>query len=159
MPQEFCAAEGISYEICGKVIVALDEDPSCRLSDADLPERGQASTASSCEVIGRERLSELEPHSAGIKAIHVPEAGIVDYSQVCARLAARVQESDGQVLTSARVTKLERRNDRVIVTTTAGDVEASHGWSTAAGCNATRVDGLERREARCQDHPIPWRVF
>ena len=103
--EEFCAAEGISYEICGKVIVALD--------DSELPamerifERGQANGVV-CEVIGRERLAELEPHSAGIKAIHVPEAGIVNYKQVCQRLAERVRERDGQVLTSARVTKIDR---------------------------------------------------
>ena len=36
-----------------------------------------------------DRLRELEPHTAGIAAIHVPEAGIVDYKQVCARLAMR----------------------------------------------------------------------
>ena len=96
--EEFCAAEGISYEICGKVIVALDE--------SELPamerifERGRANGVA-CEVIGRERLAELEPHAAGIKAIHVPEAGIVNYKQVCRRLAERVRERDGQVLTSA----------------------------------------------------------
>jgi L-2-hydroxyglutarate oxidase len=64
--EEFCAAEGISYEICGKVIVALN--------DSELPalqrifERGQANGVA-CEMIGREGLTELEPHTAGIKAV------------------------------------------------------------------------------------------
>ena len=136
--EEFCAGEGISYEICGKVIVALD--------DAELPalerifERGQANGVI-CELIGRERLNELEPHAAGIKAIHVPEAGIVDYAQVCTRLAERVRERDGQVITRARVTKLERCNDRMIVKTDAGDVEASQVVN-CAGLHSDRVTAL-----------------
>ena len=44
-----------------------------------------------------------------------PEAGIVDYKQVCRRLAERVRERDGRVLTSARVTKMERNNGKVIL--------------------------------------------
>ena len=136
--EAFCAAEGISYEICGKVIVALD--------DSELPamerifDRGQANGVV-CEVIGRERLAELEPHSAGIQAIHVPEAGIVNYKQVCQRLAERVRERDGQVLTSARVTQLDRNHDRVIVTTTAGQVEAKQVVN-CAGLHCDRVTAM-----------------
>src|SRR5947208_2657343 len=93
--EAFCAAEGIAHEICGKVIVAV--------SDADLPaldriyERGQANGVV-CELIDRGRLAELEPHAAGVKAIHVPEAGIVNYRQVCERLAAIVREAGGEVV-------------------------------------------------------------
>ena len=73
--EEFCAGEGIAYEICGKVIVAL--------SEAELPalqmifDRGQANGVR-CTMIDVPRLKELEPHAAGIRAIHVPETGIVD---------------------------------------------------------------------------------
>ena len=54
--------------------------------------------------IDKHRLAELEPHAAGVSAIHVPEAGIVNYRQVCQRLAERVRERDGEVLMSTRVT-------------------------------------------------------
>src|SRR5713101_7865147 len=68
--EAFCAAEGIAHEIGGKVIVAV--------SDADVPaleriyERGQANGVQ-CTLIDRDRLAELEPHAAGVRAIHVPE--------------------------------------------------------------------------------------
>ncbi|WZO98268.1 L-2-hydroxyglutarate oxidase [Isosphaeraceae bacterium EP7] len=136
--EAFCAAEGISYDICGKVIVAL--------GDSDLPalerifERGKANGVV-CEVVGKERLAELEPHSAGIKAIHVPEAGIVDYVQVCERMADRVRERDGQVLTSARVLKMDRKADRVVLTTEAGEVEAAQVVN-CAGLQSDRVTAL-----------------
>jgi len=136
--EAFCAEEGIAFEICGKVIVAID--------DSDLPalerifERGQANGVA-CEVIGPERLKELEPHAAGIKAIHVPEAGIVDYKQVCQRLAERIREAGGQVLTSAKATKIERKGEKVVVTTAAGEVEAAQ-LVNCAGLHSDRVTAL-----------------
>ncbi len=153
--EEFCASEGISYEICGKVIVALD--------DSELPamerifERGQANGVA-CEVIGPDRLKELEPHSAGIKAIHVPEAGIVDYKQVCQRLAERVRERDGEVLTSARVTKFERGADKVIVTTAAGEVEARQVVN-CAGLHCDRVTAMSGQTPDAQIVPFRGEYF
>jgi L-2-hydroxyglutarate oxidase len=136
--EEFCAAEGIAYEICGKVIVALDETELPAMER--IYERGQANGVA-CEIIGPERLAELEPHSAGIKAIHVPETGIVDYKQVCQRLAERVRERDGRVLTSARVTKIERRQDRIILTTGTAQVEAAQTVN-CAGLHCDRVTAM-----------------
>src|SRR5438270_11260870 len=74
--EEFCAAEGIAYEICGKVIVALDETELPALER--IYERGRANGVD-CSIIDKVRLAEIEPHAAGIRAIHVPEAGIVNY--------------------------------------------------------------------------------
>ncbi len=119
--QEFCEQEGVPYELCGKVIVAIDESELPNLDK--ILERGQANGVK-CEMIGRERLREIEPHAAGIKAIHVPEAGIVDYKQVCERLGELVTERGGQILTNARVNGMQLDNGRVVVANTANDVEA-----------------------------------
>src|SRR5262245_12755684 len=72
--EAFCAAEGVPFEICGKVIVAIDENDLPALDR--LLERGRANGVT-CEMIGPEQLKELEPHAAGVRAIHVPEIGIV----------------------------------------------------------------------------------
>ncbi len=90
---DFCRDEGIGYEICGKVIVAVDDSELPRLND--IYQRGQANGIR-CSLIDRERLRELEPHCAGIQAIHVPDAGIVDYPAVCQRLAERIQQARGR---------------------------------------------------------------
>ena len=120
-------------------------------------DRGQANGVA-CEVIGRERLSELEPHAAGIKAIHVPEAGIVNYKQVCQRMAERIGEADGQILTSARVTRIDRGHDNVVLTTTDGEVEAQQIVNCTRASLRPR-DGHERAEAGRQDHPVPRRIL
>lgn len=153
--ETFCRDEGIAFDICGKVIVAID--------DSDLPaleriyERGQANGVA-CEVVGPERLAELEPHAAGIKAIYVPEAGIVDYKQVCHRLAERIREAGGQVLTSAKVTKIDRSNGEVVLTTAAGEVKAKQ-IVNCAGLYCDRVTAMTGQKPDAKIIPFRGEYF
>src|SRR5204863_2472288 len=96
--ERFCREEGIELRICGKVIVATDDDEAARL-DA-LVERGRANGVR-CERIGVERLCEIEPHVRGVAAIHVPDAGVVDYREVCKRLVVKLRERGHEVITNA----------------------------------------------------------
>ena len=89
--EEFCQENGIRYEICGKVIVATEKRELPRIQE--IYKRCQANGVK-CEIIGRERLKELEPHCAGIQAIHVPETGIIDYVDVCLQLANKVENGE-----------------------------------------------------------------
>ncbi|MEM8946053.1 MAG: FAD-dependent oxidoreductase, partial [Planctomycetota bacterium] len=116
--EEFCAREGIDHDICGKVIVALDESELPALQT--IYERGQANGVT-CELIDANRLRELEPAAAGIRAIHVPEAGIVNYSQVCLRLSELISAAGGEILLGTRVTDICKTNDTVVVATPRGE--------------------------------------
>ena len=118
---QFCQAEGVAHEICGKVIVALEERELPLLER--IFERGQANGVK-CEIITPERLHELEPHAAGIRAVHVPEAGIVDFKGVCRRLAAHIEQAGGTILTNARVTAMRPDSNGTIVVSQAGEVAA-----------------------------------
>jgi (S)-2-hydroxyglutarate dehydrogenase len=120
---QFCQAEGVAHEICGKVIVALEERELPLLER--IFERGQANGVK-CEVVGPERLRELEPHAAGIRAIHVPEAGIVDFKGVCQRLAAHIERAGGTILTNARVTAIRPDSQGTVVVSQAGDIAAKY---------------------------------
>jgi L-2-hydroxyglutarate oxidase len=140
--EEFCTAEGIPHEICGKVIVAV--------SDVDLPalqriyERGVANGVN-CTLIDRARLADLEPYAAGVKAIHVPETGIVDYRQVCERLADRVRAAGGEVVLNARVIAVRHHADAVTALTPAGDFSARQ-MVNCAGLHSDRVARLTGRD-------------
>ncbi len=135
--QAFCERESIPYEICGKVIVATREReiPTLHM----LLERGQANGVQ-CEIISAERLRELEPHAAGIQAIYVPEAGIVDFRAVCERLAQRIREGHGEVLTGVRVLNIREASAEVIVHTTQGDFTARY----MVNCAGLYSDDLAR---------------
>jgi L-2-hydroxyglutarate oxidase LhgO len=81
----FCDENGIPYEICGKVVVATTQEELPRLDE--LQRRGLANGLQGLEIIGPERLKELEPHAIGIKGLYVPETGIIDYKKVAAAYA------------------------------------------------------------------------
>jgi (S)-2-hydroxyglutarate dehydrogenase len=136
--REFCEREGLAHEICGKVIVASAPQELDRLQA--LFERGKANGVR-CELIGPERLRELEPHCAGVKAIHVSEAGIVNYAQVGARLAERLIENGHGIVTSAQVMGVVERETEVIVETTRGDFQTRFAIN-CAGLHSDRVTKL-----------------
>ncbi|MDA0835492.1 MAG: L-2-hydroxyglutarate oxidase [Planctomycetota bacterium] len=121
--QEFCMRENIPFKLCGKVIVAVSEDELPNLDR--IYGRGQENGVK-CEMIERERLLEIEPHVAGIKAIHVPEAGIIDYKQVCTRLAVRIREAGGTIVTDAKVTAIETLPSNIVVKSTRGDFTTNY---------------------------------
>jgi L-2-hydroxyglutarate oxidase len=140
--EAFCAAEGIPYEICGKVIVATCDEELPALQN--IFEHGQANGVK-CEMISRERLAELEPHAAGVRAIHVPEAGIVDYKAVCQRLASRIREAGGEIICGARVKSIQDSGNEVRIVSEAGEHEAKY-VVTCAGLHSDRVAKLSGQQ-------------
>ena len=149
--EAFCSQEGIDYDICGKVIVAITESELPALEN--IYRRGQ-DNGIKCDVIDRERLHELEPHAAGIKAIHVKEAGIVNYKQVCQRLVELISEKDdNKILYSAKVMAMHRDNGRVILKSKAGDVDA-HFVVNCAGLHSDRVTGLSGQKPEVKIIPF-----
>ncbi|MBO53180.1 MAG: L-2-hydroxyglutarate oxidase [Planctomycetaceae bacterium] len=117
--ERFCKEYGIAFERCGKVIVAVDENEFPALER--IFDRGQASGVQ-CEMIGAERLGELEPHAAGLRAIHVPEAGIVDYREVCRKLAELISQRGAEIRFGHRVCAIRQSDREVVVETTEGEV-------------------------------------
>ena len=114
----YCREKNIPHEICGKVVVAVDESEVPRLRE--LEARGQANGLTGLRRLDRAGLRALEPHAAGVAALHVPEEGIVDYAAVCAALAADIAAMNGRLVTKAAVTELRETPDGWIAETTAG---------------------------------------
>ena len=151
--QAFCTEHGIPFEICGKVIVATGEHELPRL--ATLFERGQANGVH-CELIGPERLRELEPQATtGLRAIHVPEAGIVDYRRVCEKLAELVRAAGNRVLCGARVTRFRRDGAGAVVLETTTTALRARLAVNCGGLHSDRVARLAGRDPGC--HIIPFR--
>lgn len=136
--EAFCEAEGVAFDRCGKVIVAVDDSEVPAL--ANILERGKANGVA-CEMINRDRLSEFEPHVRGVKAIHVPETGIVDYVEVCQRMADRVIGAGGRIVTNAKVTAVAAGRDELVFTTTLGEFTANCAVN-CAGLYCDRVAAI-----------------
>ncbi len=153
--EDFCAAEGIAYEICGKVIVATSPDELPALQR--IYERGQENGVR-CAMIEREHLKEIEPHVAGIKAIHVPESGIVNYPQVCERMAARIQERNGTIMTRAAVTGMRRDGAQIVVQSQVGEFTVNYVVN-CAGLHSDRVTALSGQQPAVKIVPFRGEYF
>jgi L-2-hydroxyglutarate oxidase len=116
---EFCNENDVPYELCGKVVVATSQEELVRLEE--LYRRGLANGLQGLEVIGPERLKELEPHATGIQALHVPETGIIDYTKVAAAYAARVQAAGGDIRLSHKVLGIFEGMQEIVLQTSQGD--------------------------------------
>lgn len=133
--EEFCRSHGVPFDICGKVIVATENSQLPALSR--ILERGQKNGVR-CELIGPERLRELEPHAAGVQAIHVPETGIVDYRAVSFKLAEILSGGPCEIWTQAAVKTIESRDDGVYVGTQRGEISAKY-LVNCAGLYSDRI--------------------
>ena len=143
----FCREHEIPHEICGKLVVAVDEAEVARLRA--LHERGQQNGLQGLRWLNRDQMLEIEPHAGGIAALHVPQEGIVDYPKVCEVLQQKISAQGGRVVTGAKVARLQPQSNGWLVHSAAGDFEADF-LVNCAGLHCDRVGELagEKREVR-----------
>jgi len=122
--EQFCKEQGIEHELCGKIIVALNDEEIPRMQN--IFQRGQENGVN-CKIISREEMLEIEPHVAGVQAIHVPECGIVNYKQVCLRLGEIIEEiEENKIFLGQQVTKIRNMATSLVVETDKQQIECKH---------------------------------
>ena len=117
---EFCNHYDISYELCGKVIVATTEEELNTLGMLHV--RGRENGISGLKMLSAPELLEYEPHAAGLSALYCPETGIIDYLQVCRQLSANIQEN-GEIAAGAAVVSIEDRPNGITIATETDEYE------------------------------------
>jgi len=145
--KEFCTEHGIGFRVPGKLVVATDDVEVGRLEG--LQERSRANGLD-VEWLGAGALREREPRVTGRAALLVRETGIVDYRQVCRKLAELVVEAGGSVVLGARVTGIRE---------SAGSVEVVAGeqaWTArrVVVCGGLQADRLARLSGLRPDFQI-----
>ena len=118
---QFCDEHQIPYDLCGKVVVATDKSELGRLRD--LFDRGRENGLEGLEMLDQARLKEIEPHLAGIQGIRVPQTGIVNYKQVCQKLAEIITQRGGEIHLNTLVQAMKETADNVQITTSTISVE------------------------------------
>lgn len=113
---DFCQKYNVAHEICGKVIVATEEEQLDRLDG--IFETGKINQIEDIKKIDANELKEIEPYAAGIKAIHVPCTGIVDFNGVCKKLLELVQQKNGSIKFEQEVTGIQSAGTALKVETT-----------------------------------------
>ena len=144
---DFCREHAVPHEICGKLVVAVDDAEVARLRA--LHARGIANGLDGLTWMSRDEMREIEPHVGGVAALWVPQEGIVDYPKVCETLVNQLTGRGARVVTNARVEAIRREGTGWLTSTTAGDFESDF-LINCAGLYSDRVAELaaEPRDMR-----------
>ena len=132
----FCREHGIAHEQCGKIVVATEQSELERLEN--LWKRGNENGLQGLRKLNPAQIKEIEPHAAGIAAIHVPQEGIVDYPAVCEKLGDLIRQAGGETKLNARVEKIASDGGEKVVETSAGNFRAKFVVA-CGGLHADRV--------------------
>jgi L-2-hydroxyglutarate oxidase len=137
----FSKEHGIDHDVCGKIVVATQEDELPRLEK--IRQNGLANGLEGVEIIGPERIKEIEPYIEGIKALWVPEAGIVDFRGVTEKLSHLIKEINPQssIITHCEVKSFER-GEVSVLKTTKGEILSKY----LVFCGGLHSDRLARKD-------------
>lgn len=102
---ELCAERGVAARREGKLVVATTPGEIGRLDE--LERRARANGVPGVARLGPQELREVEPHAAGLAALHSPSTGVTDFGHVAEVLAedlraARAGVSYGCTVTGVR---------------------------------------------------------
>ena len=104
---EYCAANGIEAQPCGKVVVAVRDADLPRLDE--LERRATENGVPGLRRVGPAELREIEPEATGLAALHSPQTGIVDFAAVAAAYARDIESNGGEIRTGAAVQAVVER--------------------------------------------------
>jgi (S)-2-hydroxyglutarate dehydrogenase len=153
--ESYCVEKGIPLERTGKLVVALTDAELAPLTA--LHERATANGVPGLELVGPERMREIEPHAAGIHGLWSPTTGIVDYRAVTVSYAADIRAAGGTVETSRRVSAIDDRAGSAVVRTAGhGEIDA-RAVVVCAGLWADRVAAMTGDAGRDAPRIVPFR--
>jgi L-2-hydroxyglutarate oxidase LhgO len=135
---DFCERHSVPYELCGKIVVATEQEEIPRLHA--LVERGKANGLEGLQLLSGDQIREIEPYAAGLEGVRVPQEGIVDYDAVSKALVAAIVARGGQIKFSSEVIGLHEKSNWTI-RTRSGDFDADF-LINCTGLHCDRVSRL-----------------
>ncbi|WP_026818700.1 L-2-hydroxyglutarate oxidase [Arthrobacter castelli] len=143
--QDFCAEHELTYDECGKVLVALNGTEKARL--ADIAGRARANGVPGVRELDQAELADIEPHVTGVAGLHSPHTAIVDYAAVTRAMAQDIVDAGGTVRTSFEVTGLRQDGQQTVIQGSDGQEERADRVVLCAGLQSDRVAALAGDEA------------
>jgi len=133
---EFCEERGLPYDACGKLVVAVDDGELGRLDALEVTARENG--VPGLARIERSEITDIEPHAAGLVALHSPATAITDFVAIAEAFAADIEAAGGTIRRSTPVTAIERRAGAIDVVTPMGTHRVRR-LVVCAGLQADRV--------------------
>eukprot|EP01095_Lingulamoeba_sp_RSL-Kostka_P008858 TRINITY_DN3006_c0_g1_i1.p1 TRINITY_DN3006_c0_g1~~TRINITY_DN3006_c0_g1_i1.p1 ORF type:complete len:390 (+),score=105.51 TRINITY_DN3006_c0_g1_i1:226-1395(+) len=101
---DYCDKKNIPYDKCGKLIIATNESEIEGLHK--LYERATINKVPDIRLIEGDQIKEIEPHFHGVKALHSPHTGIIDFINVANSFAEDFKSNGGEILLDFEVEKI-----------------------------------------------------
>ncbi len=119
---EFAKENDVDFDICGKLVVAVNKSEAHRLSE--LKNNGEQNGLKGLKLLNPDEFKKIEPYAEGVQALWVPNSGIIDYKQVANKLAQKLKllNSNSQVITNCKVLDYSDSS----ITTSQGYYTANH---------------------------------
>lgn len=135
---EFAEKYNIRYDLCGKIVVASNENELPLLDT--IYKRGLENGLTNLQYLSREEFREIEPHCEGLRAIKVPQTGIIDYPAVAQKLKELFEEIGGEVLFNEEVIKISENSEGIFIQT----INAEYQTKKMVSCGGLYSDKLSK---------------
>jgi (S)-2-hydroxyglutarate dehydrogenase len=120
---EFCDANAIPYQRCGKLIVAVRDDELPRL--AELEARGRANGVPGLRRVAAGEIADIEPECRGRAALHSPGTGIVDYGAVARALERELRGRGVAFALGCAIRVVRREHGQTVLAHAGGSYRAA----------------------------------
>ena len=125
----FAEKYGIRYDLCGKIIVATSQEELPLLDN--IYKRGTENGLQDLKYLSREEFREIEPHCEGVRAIKVPQTGIIDYPGVAKKIKELFEDLGGEVKFNNEVKDIINKGPEIIVKTNVSEFKTKKMVSCA----------------------------
>jgi (S)-2-hydroxyglutarate dehydrogenase len=136
---QFCEENGILFDRCGKLIVAIKNEEIPALEE--LERRGNANGLTGLRRLRAEEIKEFEPHTTGVAGILVPQTGIIDYVQTLNKYAELVEQAGGTIRLNSRMNGFSQRSDNLILESPSGEIQCRY----LINCGGLQSDRIARK--------------
>jgi L-2-hydroxyglutarate oxidase len=148
---EFCDKNEVDYDICGKIIVAVEDTEIPGMEG--LYKRGIENGLTGLKLLKKEELKDYEPHVAGKAGVWVPQTGIIDFKKVSEKLADSIMHQGGEIRFNQKVNRISTKNKTAIIETSDSAFE-SKLVINCAGLYSDKVARFTQKEVNIKIIPF-----
>ena len=150
---EFLEEENIPFRLEGKIVVDTDVN---KLSS--LEERATQLSMEDVKVLEKSDILSLEPYCKFDNALHVPQAGVVDYGVVTKKLASKFQSLGGTIEYFQKIKSIKTKNDLKILESN-NSIFQSEFLINCAGLYSDNIAQLDNVEPELRIIPFRGEYF
>jgi (S)-2-hydroxyglutarate dehydrogenase len=148
---DFCQKYDVEYDICGKIIVAVEEEERGQIEK--IWHRGLANGMQGLRRIGPEEIREIEPHVRALEGIWVPQTGIIDYWAVAQQYKSLLHQAGVDILTGHEVIEISKHTKSIVIACVAQTIQCRY-LVNCAGLYSDKIARMSGEETSLQILPF-----